>query len=78
MSRLRIRLPPWLRAAAWLLGWAAIVVLAPFVPLEVAITLAVALFAAQILAGAGASACHLPPERDRNAAPDVTKGTRPG
>jgi hypothetical protein len=70
MPRPRNPLSRWTRAAAWLLGWVAIVVLAPFVPLGVAIALAVALFAGQILAGAGGSACDLPPERG----PDVTKG----
>ena len=67
MSRPRIPLSPWLRALAWLLGWVAIVVLAQFVPLGVAVALAVALFAAQILAGASGPACHLPPERGRDA-----------
>jgi len=33
---------------------------------------------AVILAGASGPACHLPPERGRDAAPDVKNGTRPG
>ena len=78
MHRPRNRLPRWLRAAAWLLGWAAIVVLAQFVPLGVAIALAAALFAAQILVGAGGTACQLPPEPGRDVNPHATKGPRPG
>jgi hypothetical protein len=67
MSPSRVPLPRWIKALAWLAAWATVVAIAPFVPLGVAIALAVALFAGQILVGAGKSACHLPREPDRGA-----------
>jgi hypothetical protein len=74
MSAPRAPLPRWIKVLAWLGAWAGVVAIAQFAPLGVSIGLAVALFAVQILAGAGGSACHLPSERGREA----RNGTRPG
>lgn len=65
MSIPRAPLPRWIKVLAWLGAWAGVVAIAQFVPLGVAIGLAVALFAVQILVAAGGSACHLPAERGR-------------
>jgi hypothetical protein len=55
----------------WLAAWAAVVVVAQFAPLGVAIAFAAAVFVVQVLTAPGRS-CHLPgapdrgpPERDR-------------
>jgi hypothetical protein len=48
-----------LRALLWLAAWSAVIALAQVAPLGVALALAVAVFAAQVLAAPGRS-CHLP------------------
>jgi hypothetical protein len=73
MSLPRAPLPRWIKVLAWLGAWAGIVAIAQLVPLGVAIGVAVALFAVQVLVAAGGSACHLPAERSREA----KTGTRP-
>jgi hypothetical protein len=44
----------------WLAAWSAVIVLAQFVPLAVAIGLAALVFAVQVLAAPGGRSCDLP------------------
>ena len=63
----------WMRVLAWIGAWVLVVAAGHFLPTWVAITLAIAVFGAQLLLAPGRAACHLP-EGGRG---DVRKDSRP-
>ena len=63
----------WTRALAWIGAWVPVVAAGHFLPTWAAITLAIAVFGAQLLLAPARAACHLP-EGGRG---DVTKASPP-
>jgi hypothetical protein len=50
----------WTRALVWIGAWALVVAAGQFLPTWAGITLAIAVFGAQLLLAPGRAACHLP------------------